>query len=449
MVARVTDSATSVATESRLLVDSHETEPESLANYQGRGGYAAASWNLAPDALIELIATSGLRGRGGAIFPTGRKWRAVAAQPGQKVVLINAAESEPASRKDRTLLTRRPHLVIEGALLAARTIGAEECVLYCHAPAGRWRASEIEDAFKTAWRELERAGWHLPRCRIVRAPRGYVAGEETAAVQRCNGRAAKPTFKPPLPYQRGVAKRPTLVQNVETLANVPLIARRGAAWFRSVGTPELPGTLLVTLAGAVRFPGVYEVPSGIPLDRLLTEQGGGLPEGAQAILTGGYFGGWLSGSALTTGVTLDPASLAEHKVALASAAIVVVPETVCGLAQATQLLRFFADESAKQCGPCTYGTQAMAETLARIERGESTPGDLAHLERWATQVLPRRGACGHLDGAAVACATALHVFHDEIERHAGHARGVGCGRPHRIVLPGLTGLDGEFDDGRN
>ena len=406
------------------------TGRETLADYRGRGGFADETWMRTGAELIDAVDASGLRGRGGSGFPAGRKWRSVAAQPGRRVVLINGAESEPANRKDHALLLTRPHLVIEGALLAARAVGADEVVLYVHDDAGEALAS-----VEAAWRELRTLHWHLPHWRVVTAARGYVAGEESAAIQRCNGKAAKPTFKPPLAYQRGVRNRPTLVQNVETLANVPLIAANGAAWFKEIGAPDLPGSVLVTLSGAVRRPGVYEVATGTPLREVLDDLGGGTSPGAgiRAVLVGGYFAGWLAGSAVDR-VALEPASLGRYGVALGSAAIVVVPDTVCGVAQALRLLQFFADESARQCGPCTYGTQAMADALLRIATARSEPNDQARLRTWAERTLPRRGACGHLDGATIAAATALRVFGDEL---ATHARRGSCGLPTTVVLPGL------------
>ena len=419
----------------RLLLPGAST-PEWLSEYRAGGGYAPEAWDLSPAELIDAVDASGLRGRGGAAFPAGRKWQAVAERTGPRassVVLVNAAESEPASRKDLTLLLQRPHLVIEGALLAARAVAAEEIVFYLHDHQTAARAT-LEEALAELRDAMRRAKTKLPRWRIVTAPAGYVAGEETAAVRRVNGGPAKPTTKPPRPFERGVRNRPTLVQNVETLANVPLIARHGPAWFREAGTGSLPGTLLVTLSGAVARPGVYEVESGAPLRRVLDELGGGTDDGSpvQAALIGGYFAGWLSGTEVGS-VRLEPASLGAHGVALGSAAIVVVPESSCGLAQAARLLGFFADESARQCGPCTFGTQAMADVFARLEHGRATTPEVARLRLWAEQMLPRRGACGHLDGAAVAARTALSVFAEEIERHA---RG-GCGRDRSVVLPEL------------
>lgn len=402
---------------------------ESLVDYQRVGGYSAAAWAHGPAALLAEIAASELRGRGGAGFPAALKWRAVAEGRGRKTVVINAAESEPASHKDRTLFLTRPHLVIEGALLTARAVGASEVIVYTH-------DSAVAEVAERAREEVAGAGLRLPRWRTVIAPPGYVAGESSAAVNYINGKGAKPTLKPPHATERGVGGRPTLVQNVETLANVPGIARDGARVFRAIGSADYPGTILLTLGGAVARPGVYEVPSGVALATVLGDYGGGTPWGVQAILPGGFFGGWLGPAALRDGTALTPASLRAAGAELGSAAIVVVPHGVCGLWQAIHLLRFFAAESARQCGPCTFGIPAMAETLARLARGTAEPDDLPRLRRYAERMLPHRGACGHLDGAAHSARSALAVFAAEIETHLQHS---GCGRPEGCILPGLAG----------
>ena len=415
---------------SRLLLERPD-DRELLLSYRATGGYAHESWSRAPSKLITQIEASGLLGRGGSFFPTARKWRAVAARPGRHVVLVNGAESEPASHKDLQLMLTRPHLVLEGALLAARAVDADEIVVYLH---DRRAKASIE----SAKRELEAAGAQLPKLTTTVAPARYVAGEQSAAIQWINGRSALPTMKPPRAHDRGINGRPTLVQNVETLANVPLILREGAEWFRSVGSPDLPGTLLVTLNGGVRWPGVYEVPSGITLEQVLMELGGGPTDGIQAVLPGGYFAGWLAPEAIWRGVRLDRESMSAAGAGLGSGAITVVPDNVCGLAQAVALLRFFANESARQCGPCTFGTVAMADVLARVASGKPSPHDLERLDHYANQMLPRRGACGHLDGATVAARTALDVFSQEIKVHRRYGD---CGRPKRIVLPGLESYD--------
>jgi NADH:ubiquinone oxidoreductase subunit F (NADH-binding) len=416
----------------RLLLPGQRTR-ETLAEYKSTGGYADEAWRRRPAELIDLVERSGLLGRGGSAFPAGRKWRAVASRPDPRVVLVNGAESEPASHKDHALLSLRPHLVIEGALLAARAVDARDCIFYLHAG-----DEAAEHAIRETVAELERAEVERLRLRIVTAPPGYVAGEETSAIQRASGKAARPSFKPPRAFERGVRGRPTLVQNVETLANVPLISAHGVEWFRAMGTTDLPGTILVTLSGAVARPGVYEVPGGAEIGWIL-EQSGGLPPGEtlQALLPGGYFSGWLDATSIHQRASLTPGSLRRFGAALGTAAVTVVPGSVCGLAQAAALLRFFARESARQCGPCTLGTAAMADILERVLRGQPERDDLTRLRRYSEEMLPGRGACGHLDGATTAARTALTVFHDEIEQHL---RTGSCGRPEHIILPGLEGV---------
>lgn len=420
---------TSPSDQRRLLRPS-QTSRETLTEYRQSGGYARQAWTRTPAELVEMVGHSGLLGRGGSAFPAGRKWKAVAGQSGSRVVLVNAAESEPASNKDQALLLLRPHLVIEGALLAAHAVGARDLIFYLHT-----NARMVQQSVSDSIDELVRAGSSLPRTRIVTAEPGYVAGEETAAIQRANGKPAKPSFKPPRPFESGVKGKPTLVQNVETLANVPLIARHGGEWFRSIGTPEIPGTLLVTLSGAVANPGVYEVPGGSEIKWILDESGGMVRgEKLSALLPGGYFSGWLDEQSVRRGATLEPGSLKQYGAMLGTAAVTVVPDSVCGLEQAAALLRFFADESARQCGPCTFGTAAMADILERVTRGRAEHDDLSRLQRYAEEMLPKRGACGHLDGATIAARTALAVFRNEI---AQHLRTGTCGRARRVVLPGL------------
>ncbi len=400
---------------------------ESLDAYRRAGGISDSTWSLTPAQLIARIEESGLLGRGGSFYPAAKKLRSVATQPGRHVVLVNGAESEPASKKDLTLMLLRPHLVLEGALLAAHAVSADEVVVYVH-------DRRAKDSIDLAKRELEQAGAKLPKLRTVVAPPAYVAGEQSAAIQWVNGRDAKPTMKPPRAHEKGVSGRPTLVHNVETLANVALIAREGPEWFRSAGSPSLPGTLLVTLNGAIRRPGVYEVPTGVTLEEVLMEYGGGMPDGLQAVLTGGYFAGWLAPEQVWRGVRLDRESMSAANVGLGSGAITVIPDNVCGLWQAVRLLRFFADESARQCGPCTFGTIAMADVLERIARGKPEPRDLDRIQHYANYVLPKRGACSHLDGATIMARTALDVFEREIQTHLHFG---GCGRPTRSILPGL------------
>ncbi|HYM49892.1 MAG TPA: SLBB domain-containing protein, partial [Candidatus Limnocylindrales bacterium] len=238
--------------------------------------------------LIDALDQSNLRGRGGAGFPTGRKWRSVASGSHQDaVVVVNLAEGEPASFKDRTLGALRPHLILDGAALAVESVGASRAVVYV----GRAHAAARE-ALRLAVRERRRH--KLAECafEVVDAPDRYVAGETSALVNRINGGPAKPTMTPPRPHEVGVLGRPTLIQNAETMAHVALIARYGPAWFRQAGTPESPGTALVTVAGAVARPCVIEVDRAATVGAVI-DAAGGLTQATQAILLGGYFGTWV------------------------------------------------------------------------------------------------------------------------------------------------------------
>ena len=368
--------------------------------------------------LFDDIERSGLRGRGGAWFPTARKWRGVAraAQGRRSIVVVNASEGEPLSAKDRTLLEHRPHLVIDGGITAAESVGADEVIIYVsRAARGPTRA------LRRALRERRRAGLRELPVHVVDTPHRYVAGESSAVVRRANGGPAKPGFSPPHPSERGVDGQPTLVQNAETIAHAALIARFGDAWFRERGDAEAPGTALLTLAGNVRFPGVYEVDLGTTMTAVLNGAGGVLtpPEGA---LVGGYFGSWIGAQRLA-GLRLAPPELN-----LGCGVVGVLGAGACGLSEAATIVEFLARESAGQCGPCVYGLRAIAGTLSRIAAADADRGDIARLQRW-TAMVEGRGACHHPDGAVNNAVTALDAFSDDLARHlAGHAC---AGRRHR------------------
>jgi NADH:ubiquinone oxidoreductase subunit F (NADH-binding) len=361
-------------------------------------------------AVVDLVEAADLRGRGGAGFPTAIKLDAVRSRRRRPVVVANGAEGEPIAGKDKVLLAYAPHLVLDGAVVAARAVGAREAVVAV-APRtlGAVRAAIAE-------REAARIDGGVTLTAIA-APETFVAGEETALVRFLNGGPALPTFVPPRPYERGIRGLPTLVQNVETLAHLALIARLGPGWFRSVGTQEQPGTTLVTLSGAVRRPGVYEIPIGHPLALLLAD-GGGLTRRAQAFLVGGYFGTWVDGAA--EDVALADADLARHGAGLGARAIVVLPEGACGVRETARIARYLARASAGQCGPCVHGLAAVADDLEQLLRGDRA--DTARLER-RLAVVAGRGACRHPDGAVRLVASALRVFEGEVERHLA---GRGC-----------------------
>jgi NADH:ubiquinone oxidoreductase subunit F (NADH-binding) len=407
----------------RLLLGGPDlARPMPLAEHLERhGGFLLRGFggDRAPTMLIDAVERAGLTGHGGAGFPTARKMRAVAGRR-RPVVVVNAAEGEPASRKDAYLTHTRPHLVLDGAVLAADAVGAREVIVALHAGPSPVHAAVAE---------RQAAGLDPVSIKVVQVPREYVASEETALVRFLSGAPALPTFTPPRPFERGVNGRPTLVQNAETLAHLALIARHGDEWFRSVGTPEAPGSLLVTVAGAVQQPGVYELAFGMPL-KTAFEAAGGLTEPVQAVLVGGYFGAWLPAESALQ-VRLTPADLVAAGAAIGAGVLLALPESSCGLAESQRVATWLASQSAGQCGPCTLGLPAIAEDLAVLTRSGNTTNVKNRLER-RLRLVQGRGACHHPDGTARFVASTLQTFSADLARHR---RGNPCPATRFPVLP--------------
>jgi NADH:ubiquinone oxidoreductase, NADH-binding (51 kD) subunit len=354
-------------------------------------------------ALIDLLVRTGLTGRGGAAFPVGLKWRAVAAAShGSAVVIVNGAEGEPHSRKDRLLMTSRPHLIIDGALLAAASVKAKQVAIYV--------GEEHHAALRSMSEAVaERTDHERRLMRIVAAPARYVAGDSSAAVHLVDAGVATPTTTPPSPHVRGVDGAPTLVQNVETLAHVALIARTGIA----------TDTVLITVAGAVRAPGVFEVNVGTPLGEAV-QLAGGASEPPRAVLLGGYFGRWLE-PADAWSLPIDPHALRARGLSLGCGVIGVLPASRCPVCEVAGIMRYLASESSAQCGPCFFGLRALADASTRIAEHGTDPGDLQRLQRWSAEVLGR-GACKHPDGAVMFLQSALKTFGNDFAQHPAHMR---------------------------
>jgi NADH:ubiquinone oxidoreductase subunit F (NADH-binding) len=371
-------------------------------------------------AVVAEVERAGLRGRGGAAFPTAVKLQAVARRRGA-VVVANGTEGEPASAKDRTLMSVAPHLVLDGVSLAAESVGATEAIIAIDRTATRAIA-----AVTTALAERAAVAADTVPIRIAATPPRYVTGEESALINWINGGEAIPTFVPPRPSERGVRRRPTLVDNVETLAHLALIARFGADWFRTVGTAADPGTALVTLSGWVAAPGVHEIGLGTRLTDVLRAAGAPPPA---AVLVGGYAGRWISGDRIAD-VTLDPASLSAAGGAFGCGAVSVLGTAGCGLIETARVAHWMAAQSAGQCGPCVNGLPAIARALDALVAGDHRGPTEADLHRWLGLV-EGRGACHHPDGVAGFVRSALATFADEIHRHRLHGP---CRRPE-LVLP--------------
>ena len=348
---------------------------------------------------------AGLTGRGGAGFPTARKLAAVAAGHAP-VVVANGTEGEPASAKDRVLMARSPQLVLDGAVLAAEITGASEAVIVVH--------RDVREIVDEAVAERARVPLDRVRLEVRTAADGFVAGQASAVVRWVQRGVPAPTATPPRLAQRGLRGAPTLVQNVETLAHLALIARYGAAWFRSAGTPAEPGTMLVTVLGAVRQPGVLEVAIGTPVGRLL-DLAGGASAPPQALLLGGYFGAWVAAD-LALDRPFSSAGLADLGAGPGAGLVAVLPAGACGLAETARVVRYLAGESAGQCGPCRFGLPAIAGQVERIADGRGADPGL--LRRWLGQV-DGRGGCAHPDGVVRLVRSALRTFGAEMEEHAG------------------------------
>jgi NADH:ubiquinone oxidoreductase subunit F (NADH-binding) len=376
--------------------------------------------------LVDEIGASGLRGRGGADFPTAVKLHAVASRRRVSAVVVNAGETEPASAKDKLLIARLPHLVLDGAVLAAEVSGAGEVIV------------KIGDAVSAD--ALERAIAERAEdpvaIRVAVGPSSYVAGEESAVIQHLNGGPALPTFVPPRPYERGYRGRPTLIQNPETLAQIALVARFGADWYRELGTDADPGSALVTISGAVAAPGVYELAFGTSMTDLLAAAGG-VTDGLRALLVGGYFGTWVDASRAVN-LRLAREDLRSVGCTLGSGVLIALGESACGLHESARVIDYLARESAGQCGPCVYGLRAIADGVGALAAGTASVNERERLLRW-TRDVRGRGACHHPDGAVRFVQSVLDVFDDEIEEHRNSAcNAVAAGLPVGHVVMSAT-----------
>ncbi|HEY4314059.1 MAG TPA: NADH-ubiquinone oxidoreductase-F iron-sulfur binding region domain-containing protein, partial [Actinomycetes bacterium] len=359
---RPTQSAPSASRLPRLLLESG-ADSDLVAHLRRHGPVPLRG---GPGLLLPSLDAAGLTGRGGAGFPAGRKWRTVAAGSGSAVVVGNAAEGEPASGKDAVLLTMNPHLVIDGLLLAAEAVGARRTVLVL-AP-----DRSVRGAVDAALRERRDAR----RVQVVEASDRFVAGEESAVVDVIEGGPGLPRSTPPRVFEQGVDGRPTLVQNVETLAHVALVARYGADWFRGVGTADEPGSLLTTVADAGGS-WVAEVAHGTPLGSVVD-----LSDDVQAVLVGGYHGTWLSAS-VAHRADLSRSSLRRWGASPGAGVLVALPGSACGVVETARVALYLAADSAGQCGPCLNGLPRIAVVLEELARGRATRRDLDDLARWA------------------------------------------------------------------
>ncbi len=367
-------------------------------------------WPSDPTALIKAVEAAGLTGRGGAGFPTWRKLAAVRAG-NRPVVVANAAETEPASRKDRTLMAEAPHLVLDGLQLAAEVVGAQQAYLYANA----------ESNLAALLDRRREVNWDRIPVTVLISPNDFVAGEESAVIAAVEGRPALPRDKRVLVAESGVRGNATLVQNVETLAHLALIARHGPRWFREMGTDDDPGTFLATISGCVVSPGVREFPYGVPLGATLHAVGGPTAV-VQAVLVGGFHGAWVPPDAT---IPITRRTLHPFLAAPGAGLVMALPVDACGLVASALVADYLADQSAGQCGPCRIGLPQMAQALRQLADGERSTVLAGRMERLAAAV-SGRGACHHPDGTARFVRSTLRAFKREVDLHlAGGCRARG------------------------
>jgi NADH:ubiquinone oxidoreductase subunit F (NADH-binding) len=403
-------------------IDSYDADA-SLASAEKAGAWAA--WKktvpaISPQQVIRLVSDAGLRGRGGAGYPTAAKWRAAAAEPADtRYVVANGFEADPGAQVDRVLMERDPHAILEGVALAAWATGASRAYV-----AVRQNQTTALGRLEAALRTAEEAGYlgtdalgsgfdlHVE---IVGLPGGMVVGEETTLIQAIENKRAQPEQRPPHPAERGLFGRPTVVNNVETLALVPWIVANGSAAFAEIGDDVHPGTTLIQITGAVANPGIVEVPLGMSLRRLLDLAGGARSTGkAKAVLVGGPAGGFLPISELDTLYTAQ--ALADKGAIVGSGSIVVVDEATCLVDMATLLLRYLSDESCGKTIPCRIGVRRLYELGQRATTGLSKPTDPDVAQALAADV--RDGAlCGLERLAPNPFISGMRYFADEFAQH--------------------------------
>lgn len=414
--------------EKTLLKNVGKPDSHTIGSYIAGGGYKAAddALKLNPDEIIQLVKDSGLRGRGGAGFSTGLKWSFIPKDPTlAKYLCCNADEGEPGTFKDRVIMENDPHLLIEGMIITCYAIGAETAYIYIRGEFVK-SANRLEDAIKEAYSKgyLGRNVFGSQFSLDIHVHRGfgaYICGEETALIESIEGLRGQPRKKPPFPALSGLYAKPTVVNNVETLACVPFIITKGADWFKAIGCAKSPGPKLFGVSGHVEKPGMFELPMGTSLREIIYGHAGGVRGGKKlkAVIPGGVSAPLLIEKDLDTPMDFD--SLAQKGTMLGSGGVIVMDETTCMVKTAYIINRFFSHESCGKCTPCREGVTWMTNILMRIESGTGRQGDVELLENLCGNIFGRT-FCPLGDGAVMALRGALNNFRQEFDHHVEHKK---------------------------
>lgn len=411
--------------ETTTLLSRYQGDPEArrLEAWLERGGYEGLrkALDMEPDEITALVKDSGLRGRGGAGFPTGLKWSFMPKEDGKPHYLCcNADESEPGAFKDREILRWTPHLLIEGCLIAARAIRAEHAYIYVRGeffPYTKILAGAVVEAYEAGWigEDIQGSGWSCDLTVHIGAG-AYIAGEETGLMNSLQGNRAEPWMKPPFPAQAGVFGMPTTVNNVETLSAVPMIVTNGAAWYRQWGSEKSPGTKLWCCSGHLARPGNYELELGVPLAEIVHEVCGGTGTGkkVRAVIPGGSSTAFLTAAELDCETTYE--GLQEAGSALGTASPIVMDESTCLLTAMRRIAAFYAHESCGQCVQCREGTAWVTKILRRIGGGDGEMKDIDTLYELCEQ-LTGKTICVLADSVVFPLRSSLDKFRDEYEAH--------------------------------
>jgi len=406
-----------------LLKNMDRSDSHTIRSYMDSGGYRSLkkALEMKPGEILEEVKKSGLRGRGGAGFPTGMKWSFAIADPKRpKYLICNADEGEPGTFKDRYILTKNPHLLIEGMIISAYVLGAEHGYIYLRGEYPYVRKilkDAIDEAYERHYLGKDILGMGVNFDITVHVGAGaYICGEETALIESLEGERGQPRSKPPFPVNVGAWELPTIVNNVETLANIPYIVEIGGEAYSKIGSPESPGPKLYCVSGCVKRPGVYELPMGTALREIIYEHAGGIRNDRKlkAVIPGGISTPVLPPEMLDC--RMDFVSMPRAGSMLGSGAIIVMDETVCMVKVIYRAMKFFEHEACGKCVPCREGTEWLRKILERIERGMGREEDLNTLQDVA-DIMSGRTFCPLGDGAAGALLAMLRHFREEFEIH--------------------------------